>query len=73
MHEEERKVVVTGLTQNATEPMLREAFRKCGYIEDVVVARESGGTSRGFAFVVFGLVDIYIYINTCFFKTQPTN
>jgi len=54
------KVYIGELSWNATEDQIKAAFKDCGKIEDVSIARTKSGRSKGFAFVTFdspGLIE----------------
>jgi len=56
--EDERKLFVGGLPQDAKDPEIREYFSKYGEIDVITLKTDQNtGRSRGFAFVVFKSVD----------------
>ena len=56
--EDERKLFVGGLPQDAKDPEIREYFSKYGEIDVITLKTDQNtGRSRGFAFVVFKSVE----------------
>lgn len=56
--DDERKLFVGGLPQDAKDPEIREYFSKFGEVDTITLKTDQNtGRSRGFAFVVFKTVD----------------